>query len=81
MTQDLSKDSSQDVDSVESSDSGPADALARKVVAALVGQSLVSEDDGESIRADLAAGSLDTAGWKLVLENQLERKVRSDERE
>jgi hypothetical protein len=81
MTQDLSKDSSQDVDSAESSDSGPADALARKVVAALVGQSLVSEDDGESIRADLAAGSLDTAGWKLVLENQLERKARSDERE
>lgn len=61
-------------------DAGPADALAKKIVAALVNAGLVSGADGESIRADLAAGRVDAARWRLVIENQLERKARSDER-
>ncbi len=59
---------------------GPADALAQRVVAALVDAGLVSGPDGESIRADLAAGRVDAAQWRIVIENQLERKARSNER-
>lgn len=80
MTQEQAQHSSVEVDSGASVDSGPAEVLAQKVIAALVDASLVSESDGESIRADLATGKVDAARWKLVIENQLERKACSDER-
>ena len=80
MTQGKRKGLSAEVESGASVESGPAEALAQKVVAALVDASLISKDDGESIRADLAAGKIDPARWKLVIENQLERKASSDER-
>lgn len=73
-------DGSLSVDQASARELPPAEALAQKVVAALVEASLVSEDDGESIRADLASGKLDAARWKLVIENQLERKASSDDR-
>jgi hypothetical protein len=80
MTREQAKHSSAEVDSGASVDLGPAEVLAQKVIAALVEASLVSEGDGESIGADLAAGKVDTARWKLLIENQLERKARLDER-
>lgn len=60
--------------------SGPAEVLADKVIVALVEANLISKDDGDGIHADLAAGRLDAIGWKLVIENQLERKAKTDER-
>lgn len=80
MTQEQANRSSADVASGASVDSRPPEVLAQKVIAALVEASLISESDGESIRADLAAGKVDAARWKHVIENQLERKARSDER-
>lgn len=51
----------------------PDAVLAQKMIDALVADGLVSELDGASLLAGLAAGTLDAAKWKLVLENQLER--------
>lgn len=73
-------DSSLSVEQASTQELPPAAALAQKVIAALVEASLVSEDDGESIRTGLAAGKLDAARWKLVIENQLERRAGSDDR-
>jgi hypothetical protein len=72
----------------DSSDNGeqtkvgsPPDAvLAQKVIDALVADGLLSEADGASIRADLADGKVDSGRWKMVLENQIEREARADER-
>ena len=60
--------------------STPDALLAQKVLDALVADGLVSEADAANIRADLAAGELDAGKWKMVLENQLEREARADER-
>jgi len=60
-------------------ESSPDVVLAQKVVDALVADGLVCEADGTTLHADLAAGKVDSAKWKLVLENQLERGA-SDER-
>jgi hypothetical protein len=79
MTQEQGKHSNAEVDAGASVDSGPAEALAQKVIAALVDASLISEGDGDSIRADLAVGKVDAARWKLVIENQLERKASPNE--
>ena len=88
MTQEWAKHPSAEVDSgasveqqrVSTGDLPPAEALAHEVIAALVEASLVSEGDGESIRADLSSGKLDATRWKLMIENQLERKASSDDR-
>jgi hypothetical protein len=80
MTPEHSKHSSVEVDSGSSVDLRPTEALAQHVIAALVDANLISKGDGESILADLAAGKVDAGRWKLVLENQLERKAHSDER-
>ncbi|MBK6519248.1 MAG: hypothetical protein IPG04_35190 [Polyangiaceae bacterium] len=61
-------------------DSTPDAILAQKVIDALVADGLVSRADGAKIRADLAEGKVDSGSWKLVLENQLEREARPDER-
>lgn len=60
--------------------STPDALLAQKVLNALVADGLVSEADAANIRADLAGGALDPGKWKMVLENQLERKALADER-
>lgn len=73
-------DSSSSVERASTQEIAPAAALAQKVISALVEASLVSEDDGESIRAALALGKVDAARWKLVIENQIERKAGSDDR-
>lgn len=79
MTEEQANRSSGQVDADASIDSGPAEVLTQTVIAALVEASLISESDGESIRADLAAGKVDAARWKHVIENQLERKACSNE--
>lgn len=61
-------------------DSTPDAILAQKVIDALVADGLVSQADGAKIRSDLAEGKVDSGSWKLVLENQLEREARPDER-
>lgn len=61
-------------------DSTPNAVLAQKVIADLVAEGLLSEIDGVSIRADLADGKVDSTRWKMVLENQIEREARADER-
>ena len=66
--------------SEQTSDVSTPAVLAQKVIEALVADRLVSEADGAGIVADLAAGKVDAAKWKLVLENQLEREARADER-
>jgi hypothetical protein len=55
-------------------DLSPNEALATKVIAALVDAGLVSAADGQIILGRLAAGTLDEGSWKLVVENQIERK-------
>ena len=50
----------------------PSEELAQSIVAALVEDSLISQVDGETIRAALATGKLTAATWRLVLENQLD---------
>jgi hypothetical protein len=58
----------------------PDAVLAQQVIDALVADGLISEVDGASIRADLADGKVDSARWKMVLENKIEREGRPDER-
>ncbi|PZR04356.1 MAG: hypothetical protein DI536_34400 [Archangium gephyra] len=53
--------------------STPDALLAQKVIDALVSDGLVSELDAASLRAGLAAGTVDSGTWKLALENKLER--------
>lgn len=58
--------------------SSPAETLAREVVQALVEADLISEDDGQGICSAVTNGKIDADRWKLVIENQLERKARSN---
>jgi len=58
----------------------PNEALAKKVIAALIDAKLVSPADGEAMRSRLAMGTLDESEWKLAFENQLEREAGADER-
>ena len=69
-----------DASASASGDLSPNDALAQKVIAALVEANLISSADGEAIAGRLAAGTLDEATWKLVFENQIERKEAPDGR-
>lgn len=50
----------------------PSEELAQSIAAVLIEDELISEDDGEKIRAGLATGKLTAAIWRLVLENQLD---------
>ena len=52
----------------------PDEVLAKKVVAELIENGLISQMDGEHMQTALAGGKLDGPGWKLAFENCIERQ-------
>lgn len=51
----------------------PNEVLAKRVVADLIENGLITLTDGERMRNALASGKLDGPGWKLAFENCIER--------
>ncbi len=52
----------------------PAEMLARRIVARLVNERLIGEQDAEALRPKLAAGTLKAEDWSLPIELQLDKE-------